>query len=84
MGQQRRGCVVEEQALSRQGMGACSGIGLPLPNRSAEPQHQMQCVLVSNAVVRQRAPVLELPAAEDQPLLVDRNAWLRGQLYKKS
>merc|ERR1712066_1142090 len=43
---------------------------------TAEAQNQMQGRLLLNVVVRERAPIFELLAREDQPLLVGRNALL--------
>merc|ERR1712007_28223 len=43
---------------------------------TAEAQNQMQSRLLLNVVVRERAPIFELLAREDQPLLVGRNALL--------
>jgi hypothetical protein len=43
---------------------------------AAKTEHQMQSRLLLDVVVRQRAPVLELLAREDQALLVWRDALL--------
>ena len=43
---------------------------------AAQPQHQVQCRLLLDVVVSQRAAVLELLAREDEALLVRRDALL--------
>jgi hypothetical protein len=51
-------------------------LGRTLGYAAAQAQHQVQRRLLLDIVVRERAPVLELLARKDEPLLVGRDALL--------
>ncbi|KFP54533.1 hypothetical protein N323_03539, partial [Cathartes aura] len=62
--------------LNFQGDGlACQGLHKDL-HATSETQHQVQGGLLLDVVVRQGAPIFQLLASKDQPLLIGGNAFL--------
>ena len=43
---------------------------------SAQTQHKMKCRFLCDIVIRERAPIFELLACENEALLIRRNAFL--------